>query len=239
MIVVAFVIGILIVTNALIDQHLWQVFKVFQLLMNYNRCVEIDECIFNTEEVPLLGFIINGSELRMDPDEANAIVDWQRPSNQNEVQQLWWLWIFHGRLIRSYTAIVAPISDLLRGDKKYLNMGNTQEAVFLKTTMWFTSGKITILPYYVLERPAQLDTDASYFAIVEILLQNSKTAKLIQLDLFPGNCHMRNSVMMFCKQQCLRYIILQNNMKAFLERSSILNDNLFEHSKSYIYQNSF
>jgi len=77
----------------------------------------------------------------MDPDQARGIVDWPRCTFQNEVQQLLGLWIFYRQFIPSYAAIVAPITDLFRGDKKKFYWGESQEVAFLKIAILVTSGK--------------------------------------------------------------------------------------------------
>jgi len=55
MVVVADIDDILIATKGSINKHHTQVGKVFQLLMENSMCVEIDKCIFDTQEVPFLG----------------------------------------------------------------------------------------------------------------------------------------------------------------------------------------
>jgi len=87
-VVVAYINNILIATKGSLEKHHRQVFKGFQLLMDNHMCVEIDKYIFNAKEVPFLGFIVSGSGLKMDPTKAKAIVDWPRPTNVKEVQQL-------------------------------------------------------------------------------------------------------------------------------------------------------
>jgi len=95
LVVVACIDDILIATKGSIDKHHQQVGKVFQLLMDNNMCVEIDECVFDAKEVPFLGFIVGGTGIRMDPEKAKAIVDWLTPTNKQEVQQLLGLWNFY------------------------------------------------------------------------------------------------------------------------------------------------
>ena len=76
MVVVAYINDILIATKGSIEKHHAQVFKVPQLLMDNHMCIEIDKCIFDAKEVPLLGFIVSGTGLKRDPEKAEAIVDW-------------------------------------------------------------------------------------------------------------------------------------------------------------------
>ena len=169
---------ILIATKGSLEKHHHQVSKVFQLLMDNHMCVEIDKCIFDAKEVPFLGFIVSGTGLRMDPDQAKAIVDWTRPTTVKEVQQFLGLWNFYRRFVPSYAAIVSPITDLLHGKTKDINWGEAQEAAFLKITILFTSGKTPIVRHYDLNRPALVETDTSDFAIAGVLSQKFEDRKL-------------------------------------------------------------
>jgi len=182
MVVVAYIDDILIATKGSIDKHHIQVGKVFQLLMDNNMCVEIDKCVFDAEEVPFLGFIVSGKALKMDSAKAKAIVNWPRPTNKKEVQQILGLWNFYRRFIAGYAGIVSPITDLLRGPQKTIDWGKAQEAAFLKIVILFTSGKTLILRHYDPNRPALVETNASDFAIAGILSQKFEDGKLRPID---------------------------------------------------------
>jgi len=186
MVVVVYVDDILIATKGSLEKHHRQVSKVFQLLMDNHMCVEIDKCVFDAQEVPFLGFIVSGTGLRMDPNEAKAIVDWPRPTTVKEVQQLLGFWNFYRRFVPSYAAIVAPITDLLRRKTKHINWGEAQEAAVLKITILFTSGKSPILRHYDPNQPALVETEVSDFAIAGVLSQKFEDGKL-----HPVNCISR------------------------------------------------
>jgi len=193
MVVVAYIDDILIATKGSLQKHHRQVSKVFQLLMDNHMCVEIDKCIFDTSETPFLGFMVSGSGLRMDPEKARAIVDWPRPTSRKEVQQLLGLWNFYRRFIHNFSAIISPITDLLRQEVKF-QWGESQEAAFLKITILFTSGKTPILRHYDPDRPALLETDASDFAIAGILSQKFEDGKIhpvrfVSRKLTPAELH--------------------------------------------------
>jgi hypothetical protein len=145
MVVVAYIDDILIATKGSIEKHQRQVGKVFDLLLENQMCIEIDKCVFDAKRVKFLGFIVDGQSIRMDPDKAQAIVDWPALKNQKEVQQILGLWNFYRKFIRNYAQIVSPITDLLKGDGKTFLFGEAQEAAFLKIKILFTSGETPIL----------------------------------------------------------------------------------------------
>jgi hypothetical protein len=177
MVVVAYIDDILIATKGSLEKHHRQVSKVFQLLMDNHMCIEIDKCVFDVSETVFLGFMVSGAALLMHPDKARAIVDWPRPTSRKEVQQLLGLWNFYRRLIHNFSAIVSPITDLLRQDITF-QWGEAKEAAFVKVTILFTSGKTPILRHYDPDRPALLETDASDFAIAGIVSPKFEHGKI-------------------------------------------------------------
>jgi len=145
--------------------------------MDNSLCIEIDKWIFDAVRTPFLGFIVSGEGLQMDPEKAQPIVDWPRPTSRKEVQQLLGLWNFYRRFIQNFSGIVSPITDLLRQDVEF-KWGESQEAAFLKITILFTSGKTPILRHYDPHRPALLEIDPSDFAIAGILSQKFEDGKI-------------------------------------------------------------
>jgi hypothetical protein len=91
-VIAAYINDVLIPTKGSFDKHRRQVSKVFPLLMDNSMCIEIDKCMFDVSETTLLGFMVSGTSLRMDPDKAKAIIDWPRPTSRQEVQQCLGLW---------------------------------------------------------------------------------------------------------------------------------------------------
>jgi hypothetical protein len=113
----------------------------------------------------------------MDPEDAQAIVDWPRPVSRREVHQLLGLWNFYRRCIHDFSAIVAPITDLLQ-QEMMCDWGDTEEAAFLKITILFTFGNTPILRHYDPDRPPLLETDGSDFAIPGISSQKFEDGKI-------------------------------------------------------------
>jgi len=113
---VACIDDILITTMGLLDKHHRQVSIVFQLLMDNNMCNHIGKCVFVVTETTFFGSVVSGSSVLIDPDDGKAMVDWPRPTSRMEVQQLLGLWNFYWRFKHNLSAIISPITDLLRQD---------------------------------------------------------------------------------------------------------------------------
>jgi hypothetical protein len=153
LVVVAYIHDILIAIKGSLEKHHRQVSKVFQHLIEYKLCIVIDKCTFDATRTPFLGFIVSGTGLEMDPEKANAIVDWPTPTSRKEVQQLLGLWNFYRRFLHNFSGIISLITNLLRQDFKF-EWEPSQEATFLKTTILFASGKTPISRHYEPDRPA-------------------------------------------------------------------------------------
>jgi len=85
MVVVAYINDNNIATKGSIEKHRGQVGKVFNLLLENQMSVEIDKCVFEQTKASFLGFIVPGQSIRMGPAMVQDIVDWPRPTNQQEV----------------------------------------------------------------------------------------------------------------------------------------------------------
>jgi hypothetical protein len=178
MVVVAYIDDIIIATKGSVDKRRRQVGKVFDLLLENKMCIEIDKCVFEQQEASFLGFIVSGETIRMDPAHAQDIVDWPRPTKQKEVQQILGLWNFYRRFIPNYAQIVAPITDLLKGNGKDFQFREAQEAAFLKVVILFMSGNTPILRHFDQERPSLIETDTLDFAIGAVLSQKFEDGKI-------------------------------------------------------------
>lgn len=99
LLVVACIDDVLIAPKGSIEKHRKQVGRLFDLLFKNNMRIEIDKCHCDQTDVAFLEFIVNGKSIQMDPKKAHTIVDWLRPSNQKDVQQLLGLWNLYGRFI--------------------------------------------------------------------------------------------------------------------------------------------
>jgi hypothetical protein len=81
-------------------------------------------------------------------------------------------------LVPGYSAIVAPITDLLFSKGKDIIWDTAQAAAVLKITVLFISGKTLIQRRYDLKRPVLVEIVASEFAIAAILSQKFEDGKL-------------------------------------------------------------
>jgi len=119
MFVVAYIDDILIATEGCLDNHCKQGSEVCRLIMDDKMCLGIYKGVSDCTETTFLGFVVSRSVLTIDTEKVDAIVDWPQPQSRKKVQQLLGPRDFHRQFSQNFTAIVSPITDLLKQDEEF------------------------------------------------------------------------------------------------------------------------
>jgi hypothetical protein len=118
--------------------------------------------------VPFLGHIVGKGKLRMDPAKIKAILEWEPPTKVTELRSFLGLVNYYRRFIKGYSAIAAPLTDLLKKGRGWTWSQECQHA-FDALKKAITEEPVLSLPD--LNKPFELHTDASDFAIGGVLMQ--------------------------------------------------------------------
>ncbi|MFM7683209.1 MAG: reverse transcriptase domain-containing protein, partial [Bacteroidota bacterium] len=146
------------------QEHLIHLENVFKKLSENNITLNPEKCNFFQNEVKILGYIIDGNELKADPEKIKAILDRKEPSNLSELQS--WLGLANTvrRFIKNFSTITAPLHALTNKDTIYYWSDKCQ-----------IKQKLTTYPVLRLPNPNKpfiLKTDASVIGRGAILCQN-------------------------------------------------------------------
>ena len=115
-----------------------------------------------------LGHRISKGMVMMDEGKVQAILDWPAPSKVTELRSFLGLANYYRKFIQGYSKKVAPLTDLLKKDKKWVWADACQEA-FDKLKVAVSSEPVLRLPDFGL--PFEVHTDASDKAIGGVLVQ--------------------------------------------------------------------
>jgi transposase InsO family protein len=121
-----------------------------------------------------LGFIVRTDGVTMDPSRVEAITKWPTPASFNDVQIFLGFANFYRRFIESYSKIVGPITDLLKGSVQGKKPGPFEwpkAAETAKRTLCNAFATAPVLRHYQPELPSRLETDASIQGIAGIFSQ--------------------------------------------------------------------
>lgn len=151
-----------------IDKHRSHVSEVLQRLSDNHLYAKLSKCIFETNSVDFLGFVVSDKGINMAGDKVEAIKIWNAPKTQKDVMSFLGFTNFYRRFIRNYSRLALPLTSLL---KKGVPFAWTPECEnsFQNFKLIFTSD--SFLFHVDPALPFLLETDASDFAIGSVLSQ--------------------------------------------------------------------
>lgn len=197
------------------EEHEKHVHQVLQTLQDANLLVELEKCSFHVQEVKFLGHLISPGQVRMDPDKLAAIRDWELPNSRKGMQSFLGLANYYRRFIRNYSKIAKPLTDATRleedekGKKKpkdrKLAYKPEIEAAFEQLKNALLSEPVLIM--YDPNKPLEIETDSSDFAIGGVLVQKDENGKPHPVAFFSRKLHGPE----------LRYPIYDKEFMAILE----------------------
>lgn len=149
-------------------QHAEHVRLVLQRLREFDLHIKMEKCLFHTDTVEYLGFIVSPAGVTMDKAKTEVIRTWPAPRNVKEVQSFLGFANFYRRFINDYSRIVRPLTNLTRKDvpftwsDKCFAAFNTLKAAF---------DAAPVLTHFDPQHHIIVETDASDYAISAILSQ--------------------------------------------------------------------
>src|SRR5207247_6261986 len=102
------------------EEHIEQVHKVLEKLEEANLIVAPQKCVWMTQRVEYLGFVIEPGIIRPDLEKVKAVEDWPTPRTVREVRSFIGFTNFYRTLIKGYGGIAAPLTKLTRKEVPYV-----------------------------------------------------------------------------------------------------------------------
>lgn len=158
----------IIVISETFEQHLEILSKVFDRLIEAGLTINRDKCKFCLPELKYLGFVVNQSGLFVDPDKVKAITEIPAPKNTRQVRRFVGMASWYRRFIPNFSTITAPITSLLKKNKKFVWNDECQNS-FQKIKDCLISPPILTCPDFNL--PFCVQTDASAYGLGAVLTQ--------------------------------------------------------------------
>lgn len=98
------------------EQHCEHIETVFKALAKAGLKVNAEKCTWFAKEIKLLGHIVSGKTLKMDPEKVKAMLERRPPTNVKEVQIFLGCSGYYRSLIKDYAHIAKPLFDLIKKD---------------------------------------------------------------------------------------------------------------------------
>src|SRR5882724_9784768 len=167
--VVIYLDDILIFSNSLED-HRVHVQHVLERLCEYDLHCKPKKCLFHTQKIEFLGFMVTPTGISIDTAKTDAVSVCPAPMNLKAVQAFLGFANFYHRFIVGFSNIVIPLIRLTRKDTPF-TWSPDHTKVFETLKKAFTQAPILV--HFNPDNPIVVETDASDYAIAAIISQIS------------------------------------------------------------------
>jgi hypothetical protein len=144
-----------------VERHDEIIQEVLRRLTKNRLAISPDNCVWRTQEVEFLGYLIGRDGIKMSLDKVEVVLQWKFPSSLVETQSFLGFADFYRRFIQDYSKVARPLTELTKSSPKEWRWTNEAELAFQKLKEHFTTAPI--LAHFQPQEPVIVETDASDF----------------------------------------------------------------------------
>lgn len=158
----------IVICTSSFEKHMEILKEIFKRLKEAGLTVNKEKCTFCKAQLKYLGYIVDANGLHVDPEKVETILQLPVPKYTKEVRRVIEMTSWYWRFVPNFSAIITPMTDLLKKNKKFQWTEECTEA-FNKLKQQLISAPVMHSPDYNL--PFVLQTDASGYGIGAVLYQ--------------------------------------------------------------------
>jgi hypothetical protein len=168
--VVVYVDDILIYSKSL-DEHMDHLRAIFNALRDARLFGNLEKCIFYTDRISFLGYVVTSQGIEVDEIKIEAIKSWLVPQTITQVRSFLGLAGFYCRFIKDFSTIAAPLHELTKKGVAF-HWGKAHDESFDALKGKLTHASLLQLSNF--GKTFELECDASGVGIGAVLMQDGK-----------------------------------------------------------------
>ncbi|KAK4472189.1 hypothetical protein MN116_000493 [Schistosoma mekongi] len=159
----------LMIASTTPEEHMEHLQQLFQRLKEYGVTINLDKCEFGKQSLQFLGHIVNSKGIKPIPEAVEAVKNYPLLNSFEKLRRFLGLINFYRRFLPHCVHIAQPLTDLLKGRSRFLNMIETAIKAFEQLKEMLSSA--TLLSRRDTNASLALMTDASDTAVGAVLQQ--------------------------------------------------------------------
>jgi hypothetical protein len=153
------------------EAHLDHLRAVFNALRDARLFGNLEKCVFCTDRVSFLGYVVTPQGIEVDQAKVEAFQGWPVPKTITQVQSFLGLAKFYHRFVKDFSTIAASLNALTKKGVPF-SWGTTQENAFTMLKDKLTHAPLLQLPDF--NKTFELECDASGIDLDGVFLQDGK-----------------------------------------------------------------
>jgi hypothetical protein len=145
--------------------------KVLDILREKKLFAKLKKCEFWLKKVSFLGHVVLGDGIEVDPSKIEAVVKWERPTNDREIRSFLGLVGYYRRFVKGFSTLSGPLTALTKKNVCYI-WSDECEASFQELKRRLVTAPILTLPSS--KEGFVVYSDASQNGLGCVLMQQGK-----------------------------------------------------------------